>query len=366
MKRLLPILVLCGTSFCFRATAQDTVSSPPMGCVNLTLQGRTDNLISIPLLQEPVAIGHVLVVTSNTVTLDTSGWTVNQYAPGTTQSFYAEISTGQLKGLSYPVVSNTNDTLTFNTGTDNLTQHPLGAVAVGDTVRIRPAWTVGTIFGASDTDIALTPFTTLPTAPQADSGDSLLFFDPANLGIQKVPSSRLVYVQSTGWRTLSDATTDQEGYALPPLSPILVRLHDTTGQVVVLLGDAYQAPALLTLPGGNGTVANDAFVAVAQSEPVSLNNSALANIDPTKSRVKASESITQREDLLLAFDPTRKGFERSPEHIYYYLSSQGWQEVGSTSTTVGDSILLDPTQIYVLRKRANSPGQYWLQNGMLP
>jgi len=43
-----------------------------MGCVNFMLQGRTDNLISIPLLQEPVAIGRVLAVTSNMVTLDTT------------------------------------------------------------------------------------------------------------------------------------------------------------------------------------------------------------------------------------------------------------------------------------------------------
>jgi len=38
MKWLLPILVLFGTAFCFRVKAQDTVSSPPMGCVNLVLQ----------------------------------------------------------------------------------------------------------------------------------------------------------------------------------------------------------------------------------------------------------------------------------------------------------------------------------------
>ncbi len=362
MKHLLPLFVLFGTSWCLRVIAQDTVSSPPMGCVNLVLQGRADNLISIPLLQEPVAIGHVLVVTSTTVTLDTSGWTINQYAPGATQSFYAEISTGQLKGLSYAVVSNTADTLTLNTGSNKLTQHRLGAVAVGDTVRIRPAWTVGTIFGMSDSDVALTPFPTLPTSLQADSGDSLLFFDSTAVGIRKTPSARLVYVQSTGWRAPSDGATDQEGYVLPPLSPVLVRLHNSTGQEVVVLGDAYQAPALLTLTGGNGTQANDSFVAVAQSEPVSLNNSGLANADSTQSLVKASSSTSQREDLLLAFDPTRKGFERPPEHIYFYLSGQGWEEVGSNSMTVGDNVFLDPAQIYVLRKRATSTSTDWKQN----
>jgi hypothetical protein len=37
MKLLFVLLVLFGAGCCFRVTAQDTVSSPPMGFVKLTL-----------------------------------------------------------------------------------------------------------------------------------------------------------------------------------------------------------------------------------------------------------------------------------------------------------------------------------------
>ncbi len=363
----IPLLGLVAlTGLMLPTWADSTVSSPPMGGVTLVLQGRTDNLLSIPLLQEPVAIGRVLALTADTVTLDTQGLTENQFAPAANQSYYAEISTGNLKGLSYPVVNNGTATFTLDTGTDNLTQHPLGTLAVGTTVRIRPAWNVAGIFGASGAGLALTPFSVLPSAMLANSGDSLLFFEPGTVGIQKVPSTQLVFVQSDTWRSTADGSVDRSGEPLLPLEPVLARRHSSSAKEILVLGQAWQSPTLVTLAGGDGTKANDAFVALAKSEPVSLNDTGLVNADPALSAVKASPSGTHREDVLLAMEPTGKGFERSPEHTYYYLDGEGWREVGSTSTTVGTDVQLDPAYVYVLRKRADSATRYWLQNGVSP
>lgn len=362
MRRLLLSLgCLCVAGGAVRA--DDSVSSPPMGYVQLNLHGRTDNLIAIPLLQEPISIGHVLTVTANTLQLDTGGWTADQFAPAPDQCFYAEISSGKLNGVTYRITGNTADTLTLDTGIDDLTQHRLGPVGGGSTVRIRPAWTVGAVFGSSSGDLSLASFDSLPTALQADSGDSLLFFDPAALGIEKVPTTRLVYVESTGWRAVDDATTERKDYPLLPLTPILVRLHGAGGVQIPLLGDAYLAPGCLHLPGGNGTQANDAFLGVASSEPVALNDLDLVNEAPlATSVVKTSPSATQREDLLLAFNPSRAGYERGPEHTYFYLTGSGWREVGTSSTTIGSDVLLNPGLIYVLRKRAGSTSRDWAQN----
>jgi len=361
---ILAILALPGLG----VFADDSVSSAPMGYVKLHLQGRTDNLINIPLLQEAVGIGPVLTATAHSVSLDNINWTPDQFAPATSSpglSYYAEISTGQLKGLSYPIVSNTADTLVLNTGTATLTSHPLGAVAAHDMVRIRPYWTIGNVFGATDTTVSVTPFSSLPTLPQIDSGDSLLLFDPLAIGLEKPPIARYAYVQSTGWRSPGDATTNQANVVLPPLSPVLVRLHEETGQELVIVGDAFQVPFRLYVPGGTSQLANDAYLALARSEPVSLADSGLYQTG-TVNVVTATTAADQRQDLLLAFDPERIGFERPPEHTYFYLTGQGWREAGSSSTTVGADVQLDPTRIYILRKRANSAGQYWLQNGGTP
>jgi hypothetical protein len=45
----------------------------------------------------------------------------------------------------------------------------------------------------------------------------------------------------------------------------------------------------------------------------------------------------------------------------FYVTGQGWRELGSDSTTVGADMLLDPGKLYLLRKQPDSPSRDWVQ-----
>ena len=109
----------------------DSSSTPPVGYTKLTMQGSTDNALSVPLIRDIAAYGYVASFTSNSITIANGQWTPSQfvYASGVQPNTYeVEFVTGALSGIAYQVVSNTQDTLALNTMGDDLTAEQLGAI----------------------------------------------------------------------------------------------------------------------------------------------------------------------------------------------------------------------------------------------
>lgn len=369
-----------------QSTPATTVSTPPMGFVRIDIVGRSDNWISIPVLQPTAATGKVITGTANTVSVEGVAWVASQWAPPEMEdlsphaTFYLEFATGHLQGLTYKITGNSADTIVLDVGSDSLLSHRLGALAAGDLVRIRPYWTVGTAFSPTGAS-SLTPFAELPAEAQADGGDSLLLFDEETLKVNglfggalsnKTPSRRLVRVENTltssipFWRSPGDTTSNRHGTILPPLSPVLVRRKNPAPLQFWLLGDAWQTRTVTYLAAGEAnTPGNDNFVAIARSEPVALKDLQLIDSNaPSQSLFKGNLPGEGREDLILAFDVAPKGFERPPAYTYFYTLGQGWREL-SSSELAGET-LLDPARVYILRKRPASSSGDWTQNGIQP
>lgn len=357
------VLVCCLAGMMFLPQAEaSTVSSSPQGCVKLTVSGRSDTFISTPLLQPASGIGAIIGSTANTVSFDGASFTAGEFAPvsgGEGLVYYAEFVSGHLEGARYKILGNSEDTLTLDTGSESLTAHALGALTVGDVIRIRSCWTVGQIFGSSDDSISLNGFAQLPTPAQADTSDSLLFTDNETPGITKLTTLRLFYLQANGWRTLGDSATDYGAEPLPPGRVVRVRRHSTDAVELFLLGRASTTRSVIRLPAGDADHGNDIYFGLISSGPVFLSQSGLASATSSESLVRVSPDLTQREDELLVWNG-RKGFDRSPERTFFYLDGQGWRELGNDSATIGDEFLLEPGKGYLLRKRTSDQLRYWL------
>jgi uncharacterized protein (TIGR02597 family) len=360
MKRTLIIMGLGIAAL--TAVRADSSSTPPVGYNKFTIQANTDNPLSVPLIRDIASYGAVANFTSNSITITNGQWTPSQfvYASGIQPNTYeVEFVTGALAGISYQVVSNTQDTVTLNTQGDDLTAEQIGTIASGDLIAIRPYWTVSNVLGSTDTNVVLSPFTTAPSPDQVESGDCVLFPDNTSIGIEKPYASALAYVQQTGWRAAGDATTDQSGAILPRASVFIVHRQGSALQTFVL-GNAPINPSITPVVGGNGTMGNDYYVALAVTDPISLGSAGLTSSNSSASVIQPSTSLISRDDELLAFSGTRQGFHRDPDLTFYYANGN-WQQLGSASTTVGQDFQLQPGVGYIIRKRPANGNKDWIQ-----
>ena len=342
------------------AQAQEVSSTSALGYVKLTVAASTDNPISIPLLHDVASYGFVASVTSNTVTIQSGSWQLNQfvYSAGVQSNHYEiEFISGNLAGLAYPITTNTQDTLTLNTGSDDITQR-LGGVATGDIIAVRPEWTVAQLFGSlANPPVLLNPFTAPPTLQNIGGGDALFFPDNVSIGLDKpyLPSS-LGFVQSTGWRLAGDATDEQGDTILPPASVFFVRHQAGQDLTVLVVGDAPIFSFTTPVFGGNGVHGNDFALAPVAADPLPLSQSGLFNPNPV---VGASTSLLQPDDELLGWSG-RRGFNRAPDQIFYNVSGT-WYEQGNSRTSIGTDVLLQPGSGYLVRKRSANGNQDWIQ-----
>jgi uncharacterized protein (TIGR02597 family) len=166
----------------------------------------------------------------------------------------------------------------------------------------------------------------------------------------------LVFVQALGWRFPGDSVDEQGDTPLPPASVFFVRHQAGQDISLVLVGDAPFFPYLTPVSGGNGTRGNDFAFAPIQADPLQLAVSGLLTPNPV---LQPSTSAAQPDDELLAWSG-RRGFNRAPDLIYYNVGGT-WFLQGSSSTTVGTDVSLQPGSGYVIRKRPANGNQDWSQ-----
>lgn len=359
MKYLAIIAVGAALANAPLAQGDSTSYTPAGGYFTMNVQGGTDNHVSLPLMEKAVAFGSISDVSQDKVTARTKNWTDGgfRYVAGSQNAtYYAEFASGALAGVRYRILDNTEDTLLLDTQGDDLTAHRLGAVNFGDVVRIRPLWTVGKVFGATESEVVLTP------KPNAlIPGDSVLLYDDQSVGQNKAPNTEIAFVHGLGWRVTGDLSTDQTFRAFEPGQPLIVRRRSSQSVNVAIVGYALTGAQSMYVQGGDGTSANDAYVSVLFPEAVTLNNSGLYNVaSPSTSVVLSSSNSLIPGDQLLAYG-NDTGFNSAPVRAFFYLNGAGWREVGNASVTTGDDFALQPGQAYIIRKRANHLGCDWVQ-----
>jgi uncharacterized protein (TIGR02597 family) len=360
-------LTLTG-SITVSAFAIDTFTDP-VGYYTLTLVGASDNVVSLPMIRDAVGVGSVsggITATGFTAVAGavSPNWTPNQFAyvaGSQANTYYAEFTSGPLKGLFYKITANTADTLTLDTEGDSLLAHPpLGALTVGDSFKIRPYWRVRDVFQNGATPI-------IEAWPDPDTvKDEILIPNYVATGLNKAPNLALHFDASVnGWRAFGDDVTDRGDFILRPGEAFVVRRRNANAVDLTNLGGVLMNTSINFVPGGNATTGNDTYISINRPATVSLNQSGLRIANQANSLIKDSPDPDTIEDQLLAFGPGT-GFNRAPNSTYYYLAGAGWRKFPDEVTDVGNTVFLEPGKAYIVRKRVNNPGRDWINDPNYP
>jgi uncharacterized protein (TIGR02597 family) len=337
--------------------AQTVAVTPPAGYWKLTARGASDSMLSVPLVKRSALLARVTVVGQNSITLAADGIADGAYAPGPRASWYAQFVSGYLEGLCYRVLGNVGGVFALATDGEDLRSHASGLIAAGDAgdlVRIRPYWTVADVFGADDFTLQLDAVADLATGPYLAS-DAILLPDNSAAGTEKRPLS-VSYVADVGWRAAGSPSTDSAAQPLPPGVPFVVRRQRADPAEMVLVGYVPQEPFQVRLP--SLALGEDRDVAVALAYPVDckLADSGLFSTVESVAAITASPDALNVRDVLLEFDPERRGFALPAAHCFY-VAGTGWCE----SDAAADDHVLRSGAGYLLRLRGERAGRYWVQ-----
>jgi uncharacterized protein (TIGR02597 family) len=342
--------------------AQTTSVTDPVGYITLNALGAADNVMSVPMIRDAVFAGPVNgAITATGFTVTGAAWTVDQFvfnAATQQNTYYCEFTSGPLQGLYYKIASNGVDSLTLDTEGDSLLLHalpgnPTAALSSGNSIRIRPYTRIRDFFESGGLPI-------IEPRPNAFTvKDDLLFPNYTSVGTNKPASLTVFYVTGTGWRATGQGNVDFANHNLRPNEAFILRRRNAASLAVTNMGSVLMNSGVTFVAGGNGTAANDSYISISRPAPVKLDDSGLRIADQTLSLIKDSPSAFARQDELLAFNSVA-GFNNPPTSTYYYLSGQGWRKVGDASTTIGQTVFLEPGKAYILRKKAANAGRDWV------
>lgn len=346
--------------------AQTSATTDPVGFYKITLTGASDNYIALPMARDAVFAGTVAgSITANSFTVNAGSgspnWTASQFVyanPAQRETYYAEFTSGALRGLYYKVTANGTNSLTLDTEGDSLLLHalpgaPTAALLAGDGVKLRPYWRIKDVF-----EVAGAPV--IEARPNSFTAkDDLLFFNYTTVGTNKPASTTIYYLTGQGWR--SSVAGDFADYLLKPNEAFIVRRRNAASLDLTNTGWVLMNRGIAFVNGGNGSVNNDTYISINRPAPVKLDDSGLRLADQTKSPIIDSPNSFTINDTLLSWN-AGAGLNRPPSNTYYYLAGQGWRQTGNGSTTIGQTVFLNPGQAYILRKKAANAGRDWVND----
>jgi uncharacterized protein (TIGR02597 family) len=355
------------------AQAQTTAYTDSVGYYTVNIIGGSDNVLSLPMVRDAVFAGTVSAapgsITANGFTAlagaSSPNWSTAPkqwvYAAGVQRlTYYAEFTSGALKGLYYKIADNTANTLTLDTEGDSLLSHPLpgapaAALAAGDAFKIRPYWNVKDVFEVAGLPI-LQPKATIFDP----NNDSILFptygdpSNPSTININKGAALSVYYsTPDAAWKAVGQAGTfgDQ---IIRPNEALVIRRRAATTTSITNLGTVLMNRSIYFFTGGAPTKGNDTYFSIQRPAAVKLDDSGVRTAAQATSPLVDTPTIDDVGlfDTLLEFPAPAlgAGFNLPPSNTYYYLAGAGWRKVGSGSTTIGQDVLLQPGTGYILRK----------------
>jgi len=320
------------------------VSADPQGFLSVTAAALSDTYFTLPYHRPPAFDGLVQSVNGNTLTLQVPtgglGWTAEEWvqqAEVQADSFYVLVGSGLQEGAGYPITANTMSTLTVNPGSVNLAS----TIAVGETIRIIPYWTLASLFPAQ------TGVATTASISGAGAGTLIMGFTPT-AGINLAASQIYYYYNGTGfggpgWRCQEAAFTTL--YDNVPILPgaVLIYRNTTASAVNWTVNGAVQMAqfrhAVGTLSSG---IQQDNLVGPQVGVGETLAGAGLLTsgvVNPTNSISGVSA------DLVLTYSGPTTGYNPAMDDIYYYyggtaFGGPGWRRQGAAFTQI-----FDPTTV---------------------
>lgn len=347
---LLLVPILLQTSIVRAAT----VTTDPMGCVNIAIKANSDTIVSVPLVPDPSFTGAVASASSGGTGLfnidasGTPGWTANEFAG----LYYVRMTSGAKNGMYYTITANTAGRVTVDTAGDDLS-----GIATSDSFVIYKYWTLGTLFPPASAGTATNPLTASADVSPGNRRSQILLPDNASAGTN-LALGETYFFTSGGWFSAAAGNPSATDTILLPDSCFVIRqaavATDTTWRSV---GNVVMSRLVIPLTTQAGQ-SQDNYVSINRPVDVKLSESGLESGFVES----AGAAAFQRRDMLFVFDNSTASFNKSPATIYFRQGGN-WRKAGGSAPVANDDVIPAGAGV-IIRKYATSgaPTAFWTNN----
>jgi len=342
----LPRLSLCTAALLLALSPLNaqSVTTAPVGAVNVEAGAESDTIFALTLVRPAAFTGSVGAKSGSTLTLAGAAFTASQfvYSAGVqSNTYYVQVLTGAAAGQFATVTANGTNSVTTEFESDIL-----NSISVGDSVIIRPYWTLGTVFPSST---AGSSFVASTNNLAGGRRTEVLIPNVAGTGLNRVPAA--VYFYNGFWRQTTAVGTNQNDTILLPDSFIIVRGNNYgTPTNLTLVGDvnthAHTVPLLAT-----ATDRNDNLVGIPFPSDISLED---LNLVGNGGFVASTNNLAGgRGDELLVYDIAATGKNRVPSAVYFYNGF--WRQTTAVGTNQNSTVIPAGSAIVIRKKAQPSP-----------
>lgn len=342
------LLSLLMAAFSMESLCSETIRTPTMGFVKMNTTAESDSLFGLPMNRTPVFVGAITAVTENEITVDGS-FTGDQLVSGS-DTFYALVTSGALKGYSFTVTGNTLTTISVDPNADDDVASQ--GLQADDLISVIPYWTLRTLFPAGKG---------IADSPDArDPQSTVKVYDATKVGINLAPSKTYFYYTGSagtnGWYDNDDLGAGiQDSAVLIPESFLMVRNVTEESEDVFVNG---------YVPVTETGTAIGRFVNGSPQDNLTVNPYPISLTLGT-SGLFSSGAV---EATLNARDPgdtvklytTKGGYNPAPDKTYFYYGgnagAHGWYDNDDLGAGVQDDIEIPAGAAVVIRKKSGSAG----------
>jgi uncharacterized protein (TIGR02597 family) len=329
------VAMLLGTLAVAKAQTT-TVTTDPVGFMTLAFAGNgggTNPALTFSGLGLANAVayqGMVSAIGTNTLTCSGAGWTNNQFNGGN-GSFYVEIISGTNPGITTDITATTASNQTIST-TDDLS----ALVSAGsDRFRIRPHWTIGTVFGATN-QAGLGGGT-------STSADQILLWNGSGYDTYYYQTSGF---GGTGWRKAGSPSVNAAGTRMEPDQGLIIVRKKSSAVALMLQGSVKTGQSSIPVNQGVNIIGN------IYAANMTLTSSSLYT--GSSSTGLSGGTSTSADQVLL--------WNGSGYDTYYYQTSgfggTGWRRGGAPTNDASSTII--PMGSSIVVQRQNAPAFDWV------
>ncbi len=315
------------------ASAQNATTDP-VGFVTTTVNSNADQPIGTPLQQAPIFLGSVTSSAGNSIGLSGS-----VTVPA---NCYLIAVSGNASGKWEAISSQSSNTSVTLAGS-------ISGLAVGDSIAIRPFWTLSTLF-PSGGGIPASSDLTLPVA-------FVLLNNPSANGIN-IPAAAF-YAYHTGeqlpagWYDVNTFELSNDVIVSPE---VYLTIRNQTGSSISVpqVGNVPTARFGIDIVSKSGNP-QDNLVYNQFPTAVNLADSQLAQ----SGAVAPSSDLTLPGDLVLVFNDQNSGLNPAAAAFYAYHSGEqlpaGWYDINTFESA--DGVQIPAGAAFTIRKAAGSNSQ---------
>lgn len=302
----------------FAATAfasGQTASSDVVGYVSLgastgdAVPANTEVTISIPFVQKSEGSYTVASSTATSITVNETLTAGDFDAPTTGAPYMVEISSGTDEGIFAIISSNTADTFTLS----GLATESFSGLTADDSITIRKAWTVSTVFGDS-----------LP--------DNTFVTTYDNTGVNSSATTQYIISQGN-WFDATTFTLSNDVVLYPGESYLYINNSSTPVSDMII----------------SGVVPTSKSRAIIAKDTPSEQETRFGYVGPVAETLEDSSlsSILTDNDVISFFDNDATGINKSAAQ-QYILSGGNW--FNATTFSLSNDVELQPGQGYLIRR----------------